>query len=222
MKKLIPFLFLALYCTIVKAQTLDSIAGKYIIHGAENDFSIASETIWLYKDHSFLYQRVQEIGNSYTIKGSWNIKFGALILNSNDSSEMNITVDEYHKEDIKKVKAKISIHSIDHCVPPTCNIIINEGDPNSEREYKLIEGPHLINKKTARTITISTAELKYETYAIKNCNANYFNITLKSHRILKNEKWLLINGTIVPMEPYGEYANYCLKKTKNEINAQEQ
>jgi len=197
------------YCVGVNfcvAQSKFTIAGKYINY--DTVYPKLHESIILNKNNTFEYHRKSHL-TEFNIMGLWQFKDNYLYLSSLDSNSLTLKANEKFIKNIPSNKFKLEVFYFDKTIPH-CRVIINEGD-ESEIKYNDVFGTILLPKNGIKSITIYTV-IKQKRYLVKDCSSNYIEFNVSSNRILKNEKWLLLEDRIIPVELDGNYANYSLYK----------
>jgi len=191
-----------------------SLEGQY--RKITGKYPLLSESLNLKADSTFEYHYQGEFQYaSFQLKGKWRIDDGYLILNSDNRWKPNFEVKKTYNPSL--THDSLFLHITDFSNKKReYMLVVNKDDANEKEYYNTIDTDTLvIPKKDLYSLTIFSI-VKFKTLFINECSSNIWDIKINPVRVMRNEKWLIVNNVIIPIGVNGEYVSYSLvKQSKN-------
>lgn len=186
------------------------LTGKYDTQNESHTNRLHFEELVLNADSTFSYfTRMEFIRISK--EGKWFVSKDTLFLSeSKPCCKEKIVVEEKRNKQIPKGKVRFSVTSLQG---EDINYHLVVTNKDSAQTIWSRNGITEIKIKGLKKFHFIVNSLVYSPeYKVKSSKSNEFKVRLAPVRFFNKEKWLIRNGTIVPIGWDNQYADYYLKK----------
>jgi hypothetical protein len=191
------FLLSSILCYSQQELAQKSLPGTYQFF---NDDSLFRLTVILKRDHSFIYDRANDLTKKSSV-GSWSLSRDTLVLNSrNKINRFKIKVKE--AEALGELIKFGDVRTRNGTLIPTALIAIN-GD--TTKLYDPLDTNYTLHPGDIKTLNLFIGRARSELYPIKNPRANRIDVTLDMEQsptdyvFMENAKFLVAQTSIFPL-----------------------
>lgn len=199
-----------IFLFITSATKGQSLIGKYDTRNESHNNRQHYEELILRTDSTFSYStRMGFIKISK--EGMWSVVGDTVVLNENKPCcREKIKVEEKCNKKIPKGKVRFTVTSFEGDYLNYHLVVTNKDSAQTIWSQNGIT--ELTIKRLKKFYFIVNSLLYSPEYNVKSTKSNEFKVQLAPSRFFYNEKWLIKNGTIVPIGWDNRYAKYYLKK----------
>jgi hypothetical protein len=203
-------IFIVTFLFVASVSNGQSLAGKYDTRNESHTNSKHYEELILRADSTFSYSTRMEF-IKISKEGRWFIVGDTVVLNEdNPCCREKIKVEEKCNKKIPKGKVRFTVSSFEGDYINYHLVVTNK---DSTQTIWSRNGITELKIKRLKKFYFITNSLVYSPeYNVKFAKSNEFKVQLAPNRFFYNEKWLIRDGTIVPIGWDNRYAKYYLKK----------